>query len=471
MPLARFYARARALTLANVAGEALAIVFVAPILLGAAFWNGFPLIFYDTGAYILEGLGHVFVAERGPVYSLFLRYAGAAYSLWIIAWLQTAMTAFVVVQTARIEAPKLEVWKLAAIALALSVVTGVSWYVGQIEPDCMTALAVLAIYLLAFRADHFDRPRAAVLAGIAAFAIASHPAHLALAGGLILCTAAVRLAAKFLPRLGLPVPNLAIPTTSFFLAISLVLAANFELTDSFFISRTGSVFAFARMLQDGLIKRLLADTCPTTHFRLCAFRGSLPSRADAFLWDADSPFNKLKRFNGPVGEYQRMVDDSLERYPLANVGAALRDTFIQFTKIRTGDQIEPQEWILYSDLAHYVPHQMNSYMSARQQQGELHFGTLNIIHVSVAVIAMILLGLLVWEGARRRDWREMTLPAFVLIALLGNAFVCGVFSNPHDRYQSRLVWVPVFVILLTAPTTAPLVLAKLSRIRHLMRDA
>ncbi len=250
-----------------------------------------------------------------------------------------------------------------------------------------------------------------------------------------------------------------------------MLAANFELTDSFFISRTGSVFAFARMLQDGLIKRLLADTCPAAHFRLCAFRSSLPDRADAFLWDADSPFNKLKRFNGPVGEYQEMVDDSLARYPLANAGAALRDTFIQFTKIRTGDQIEPQEWILYSDLAHYVPHQMNAYMSARQQQGELRFGTLNVIHVTVAVIAMLLLVLLVWEGVKRRDWREMTLPAFVLIALLGNAFVCGVFSNPHDRYQSRLVWVPVFVILLTAPTTAPLVLAKVSRIRHLMRDA
>src|SRR5262249_39884307 len=155
----------------------------------------------------------------------------------------------------------------------------------------------------------------------------------------------------------------------------------------------------------------------------------LPNRADAFLWDADSPFNKLKRFNGPVGEYQEMVDDSLERYPLLNAGAALRDTFIQFTKIRTGDQIEPQEWILYSDLAHYVPHQMNSYMSARQQQGELRFGTLNVIHVTVAVIAMLLLVLLAWEGARRRDWREMTLPVFVLIALLGNAFVCGVFSN------------------------------------------
>jgi hypothetical protein len=43
------------------------------------------------------------------------------------------------------------------------------------------------------------------------------------------------------------------------------------------------------------------------------------------------------------------------------------------------------------------------------------------------------------------------LPAFVLIALLGNAFICGTLSNPHDRYQSRLIWVPFFVLGISAP--------------------
>ena len=29
--------------------------------------------------------------------------------------------------------------------------TGIGWYVGQVEPDCMTALVVLGCYLLLFR--------------------------------------------------------------------------------------------------------------------------------------------------------------------------------------------------------------------------------------------------------------------------------------------------------------------------------
>jgi hypothetical protein len=34
------------------------------------------------------------------------------------------------------------------------------------------------------------------------------------------------------------------------------------------------------------------------------------------------------------------------------------------------------------------------------------------------------------------------------VALLGNAFICGVISGPHDRYGARMVWVATFVVLM-----------------------
>ena len=33
-------------------------------------------------------------------------------------------------------------------------------------------------------------------------------------------------------------------------------------------------------------------------------------------------------------------------------------------------------------------------------------------------------------------------------ALIGNAIICGTFSNPHDRYQSRVIWLPTLVLIL-----------------------
>ena len=33
-----------------------------------------------------------------------------------------------------------------------------------------------------------------------------------------------------------------------------------------------------------------------------------------------------------------------------------------------------------------------------------------------------------------------------LVTLVGNAFICGALSNPHDRYQSRVVWIAVLAV-------------------------
>jgi hypothetical protein len=48
----------------------------------------------------------------------------------------------------------------------------------------------------------------------------------------------------------------------------------------------------------------------------------------------------------------------------------------------------------------------------------------------------------------RRRWEETALPGLVLVALIGNAVVCATFSNPHDRYQSRIIWLPTLVLAL-----------------------
>src|SRR3974390_146733 len=44
--------------LATLGGEVGAIVLIVPLLLALAPWKGFPFLFYDTGGFVLEGLGH-----------------------------------------------------------------------------------------------------------------------------------------------------------------------------------------------------------------------------------------------------------------------------------------------------------------------------------------------------------------------------------------------------------------------------
>src|ERR1700744_1475613 len=82
---------------------ALGLLLLTALFLAIALWNGFPLVFYDTGGYLAEGLQGAFLAERSPVYSLLLFLTGSAISLWPIVILQAFMTAWLLCETARAE--------------------------------------------------------------------------------------------------------------------------------------------------------------------------------------------------------------------------------------------------------------------------------------------------------------------------------------------------------------------------------
>jgi hypothetical protein len=429
--------------------ETVAVVALCPLLLAAAIWNGFPLIFYDTGAYMLQSFGDKFVPERSPVFSLFILFAGGGISLWLVAVLQALMASFVMVEGARALAPRINLPVLLSIGGGLVLLTGLPWYVGQIEPDAFTPLVVLTVYLLAFEAKRLGWRRCALLVGISAFAIAAHPSHLAIAAGLMAALALYRLIILW-KRAAWPQARLLAPLLALVLGLGTILSANYHYTRHLFVSRAGPVFMFSRMLQDGVVQKLLDETCPSSDYMLCRYRKQLPHRADKWLWGPGTLFVKLHRFIGTEKESERIVHDSLVRYPLLNAKVAARDALQQFTLFYTGDQIEPQQWILFTDFHTFIPDQLPAYSAARQQKGKLHFGVINAIQVPGAFgILVLLFGALGW-AVHAKQRKETCVLGFILVALVGNAIVCGAFSNPHARYQSRLMWVPAFALALLA---------------------
>ncbi|MBN9589750.1 MAG: hypothetical protein BGN85_10560 [Alphaproteobacteria bacterium 64-11] len=448
--------RALASAPAEGAWAALGVGLLALLFLAVALWNGFPLIFYDTGAYVLEGLGHVFLVERAPVYAELLFLAGGAYSLWPIVAFQALLSAYVILEAARAEVPGLTLGQLLGIGAILTLLTGMAWYVGQVEPDCLTPLVVLGSWMLLFRQDRLGRWRSIVMILITGLAVACHPSHLGLICGLVLAAGLLKLVVLWRRRkrqeTALPDPCMHGGLAGLGVALVLIVAGNFAMTGSFFLSKSGSVFVFARLMQDGIVKKLLDDTCPpegNATYRLCNYKNRLKYRADAWLW-GDSSFRSLGGFSGrqQQEEDRQMILDSLRRYPFLHVRAAIDDSVRQMLMFRTGDGIEPQEWVLEPEFKRMIPRQLNAYLGARQQKGLLRFHTLNLVHVPVGAISVLGLLLLIQHSWVLRRWDRGTLPALVLLALMGNAIICGTFSNPHDRYQSRVIWLPTLVLVL-----------------------
>jgi hypothetical protein len=228
----------------------------------------------------------------------------------------------------------------------------------------------------------------------------------------------------------------------------MLISANHALSGKWAWTPGGTGVAFGRMMQDGIVARFLNDHCPHENFKLCPYRNELPATADEFLW-GHSMFNTLGRFEGMNDEMGTIVVQSVAAYPAWQAEAALRAMGQQLLHVATGEGTSG--WIphTYGIIEHYIPAQVAAMRAARQQRWGLDFSTINWLHVPVALASM--LGLLALLGRALADRRldDLTLlAATVTLALLGNAFICGIISGPHDRYGARMVWVATFVVLM-----------------------
>ena len=94
----------------------------------------------------------------------------------------------------------------------------------------------------------------------------------------------------------------------------------------------------------------------------------------------------------------------------------------------------------------------------------LSFTAINDLQYPLALIAMALLPVILLLAWRKRlPAATGELAAVVTLALLGNAFVCGVLANPHDRYGARMVWLAASPLLASAGWLAAAQAARLGQ--------
>jgi hypothetical protein len=227
----------------------------------------------------------------------------------------------------------------------------------------------------------------------------------------------------------------------------MLLTTNFALSGRLAWTPGGYGIVFARMLQDGIVVRYLDEHCSERRLKLCPYRHRLPASADAFLW-SDGPFNELGRFAGLGEEMRTIVLESLVEYPGEQIAAAVGDFTQQLFLIESGEGVLPRIWHTYGIIDRYMPSVAPDMRAARQQRGEVSFHALNGLHVPIALLSMLALPFVILFG-RRTDFADLgRLAATITVALLVNAAVCGILSNPHNRYGARLVWIATLTVAL-----------------------
>jgi hypothetical protein len=422
------------------------------VLLAPTMWNGFPFVFADTGGYLARPFERTLELGRSAFYGAFLAL-GIRLDFWPNVVLQAILTAWVLVLTLRAHGLGSRPGLAVGLVVALALLTSLPWYVGQLIPDILAPLAVLALYLLAFRSPALRRVEAALLIALIAAAIASHMVVLALAVLLIGAFAVMRALASLLR---LPPTRLSMPALA--VAAGLVLAplSNLMIAGTFAFTPGGTTFVFGRLLQDGIVARYLADRCPDPTLKLCTVRDALPSGGDDWLWGPDSALHKLGGWAAFEPEAGRIVRESLLIYPGEHLAAALAAAARQFVTLKTGDGIRSQDnHHALSVFRRLAPNVVDRFGASRQQHDWFDFTILNAIQVPLALVCIALLPLLVLAPRDHVSRSTAALALTVLVALIANAAICGVFSNPSDRYQNRLAWLAPFAVMVAALRLEP----------------
>src|SRR6185437_1615599 len=386
------------------------------------------------------------VPSRSTVFGLYLHY-GEHTHFWVNLAIQALATMWILQLTLRVFGLA-KPWRLFVSCLVLTLTTALPWLASMLLTDIFAGLSVLSLFLLVVHGDKLSGREKAALFVFTAFAAATHSATM----GVLLGLCCVGWIARPFLRDRIKAAPLVQGMLTIVAGAIMLVSANYALSGQVAWTPGGYSIAFARMLQDGIVTRYLNDHCATQQLKLCPYRNELPETADDFLWSRESVFNKLGRFAGMRDEMGYIAVHALADYPLWQAEEALMDTGEQLLKVGTGENTDhPTMMHTYGIFREFLPQQLKVVDAARQQKSHLTFGPINLIHVPVALFSTVLVFALLIVAIWRKRVDDVTLlMATVCLTLLGNAFICGVISGPHDRYGSRLVWITTFAVMIAA---------------------
>jgi hypothetical protein len=422
--------------------HALAFGLVVLLMLAPALWNGYPLIYFDSEDYVGMAFTHQPIVWRTMTYSMVCSVARAVGSLWAMPVLHAVLVAWVLHEAVIAFVGRQRDVVFVVAGLILAAFTGLPWVSSQLLADVFAGLAILGIATLAF-GDGLPRVRRRWLGAVVAVSICVHMSHVAVAAGLLIALWAMFGVSRFLLRM--PRPRLTVATTSIVCGILLVPATHWAMTGRAFFSESGQVLQLALFVQNGVAKAYLDEVCPEgAPLKMCEYKDDLPRTADEFLW-GDSPFDDLGGWTAMHDEASVIVKGAMARFPWEVTSAALANMGEQIVSIDAGEDLVPMTWHFVKTQLRYFPDEFRQFRFAQQQRRPpLDFTAQNAVQVPIATAAELLLLVLLAAAWRRRDRSSTGLALVVVLGLIGNAFVCGAISNPHHRYQNRVVWLALF---------------------------
>jgi hypothetical protein len=235
------------------------ILLGALFLLGAAFYNGFPLVTSDSGTYIDSGFKGWLPLDRPIMYGLFTRHSSLASSLWFTIIVQSIILSFLIwkILDRYCFAAVTRQGKLLILTL-LVFFSSVSWYSSQIMPDIFTPIGVLCLVLILL--VEISTAEWIIVSTIFILSCMVHNSNLIIFSLLIVL---IVLSTMFIQEFKRRIRLIKYVVVVSLLIVSGILSAtiNFGINGKFSLSGSPHAFLLAKNIENGIIDRYLSTNC------------------------------------------------------------------------------------------------------------------------------------------------------------------------------------------------------------------
>lgn len=421
-----------------------------------ALYNRYPLIYWDTGTYMIMGFEGEVRMERPIFYGLFIKYISLKESLGLVIFIQGLLLSSVLYlffkHFVKIGS-RVNVYFLMYIVIIV-LMTGVSFYVSRLMPDVFTPIMVLSFALLLYTKNlsQFEKVYLSLLLFLSTI---MHNSHLMM----FLLFIIIALAVHFYYL----IKKVKIFNYKRFILLGIIyifshFAPHFSslyYRDKFEPYKGGHVFMLARLINTNILQQFLDLNCNDNKYSLCQYKDQINSY---FMWDEkNSPLYQDGGWEHSKVKYTKLIKDVfsnpifLFRYVLISFESSISQFF--YFDI-PNNEVFQKGTLPHVAIERYYNNYISLFNHAHQNQNRLDFFDKVSNWQRFLVFFSLFMTIIMFSfkklfTAIPSEIRFLLI--FIFISLIINAFLVGFFSEIRFRYQGRIVWLitlPLFLYLI-----------------------
>jgi hypothetical protein len=421
-------------------------LFIASLILtSAAFWNGFPLIYPDIGTYLGSGFTPEMPIDRPISYGIFIFITSlGGFSLWFTIFIQALMVAFVlrlsldfflngnVTNTIFIST-----------VIILTMLTGISFPTSQLMPDFSTPIMLLSLMLILVKGPLSIFTRRIVYF-LFILTNTLHISHILL--NLIL------LSILFITAIILKKSYTFLDKKNIIQLMGLTMLGILTMMPP--LSKSSHVFRMGNLVNNHILQVYLEDNCGTKNLEICQYKNVMPETFDGFVWDENSPLNKMG-WKKSKTEFNKIITDiyTTPKYLKMVVQSSLKNTWLQLRLNNVGEG----NIHFNLDAPYIMPIETYCHAAAQFAQSK-QYSSQNLIPsnlldfhkiiINLSVFGLILYGFLFKIKYQIAPNKQLFIFG-LLFSIFINAWLAATLVYPHNRAGCKLIWfLPLILICL-----------------------